>query len=39
MTAVHMDDYYASYRLISAYLAFLDSSLGQTAAASAPTGH
>lgn len=26
--AVHMDDYYASYRLLAAYLAFLDYSLG-----------
>lgn len=37
LAVVHMDDYYASYRLISAYLAFLDSSLGRTAAA--PPAH
>lgn len=36
MTAVHMDDYYASYRLIAGYLAFLDSYLGQIPAKSPP---
>jgi putative aminopeptidase FrvX len=31
MSAVKMDDYYESYRLIAAYLAYLDTSLGEPA--------
>jgi hypothetical protein len=32
LTAIHPDDYYASYHFIVAYLAFLDATLGQSAA-------
>jgi hypothetical protein len=39
MTAIHMDDYYASYRLLAGYLAFLDSSLGPPPAAPAQKDH
>ena len=39
MTAIQLDDYYASYRLLAGYLAYLDTALNPPAAAPAPVTH
>lgn len=36
---IKMDDYYASYRLMAGYLAFLDTDLGQTATPQEKSSH
>ena len=39
LSAIHLDDYYASYRLLAGYLAYLDTALNPPAAAPAPVTH
>lgn len=39
LSAIRLDDYYASYRLLAAYLAYLDTDLGQPEAAPQKNSH